>query len=79
MCNVRKTNGPILRKLSDGWTDRRIDGRTDRRTDGLTDESDFIERCQTNVKLPIEILDQGGKYIFKIDNKETRATSMTSA
>lgn len=44
MCNVRKTNGPILRKLSDGWTDRRIDGRTDRRTDGLTDASDFIGR-----------------------------------
>ena len=79
MCNVRKTNGPILRKLSDGWTDSWTDGRTDRRTNGLTDESDFIGRCRTNVKLPTEILDQGGKCIFKIDNKETRATSMTSA
>ena len=56
-----------------------MDGRTDRQTDGLTDENDFLGGCQTNVKRPIKILDQGGKYTFKIDNKETRATSMTSA
>ena len=55
-----------------------MDGRTDRRTDGLTDDSNFIGRCPTNVKRPTEILDQGVKYIFKIDNKETRATSMTA-
>ena len=35
-----KTNGPILRKLSDGQMDR------------LTDESDFIARCPTNVERP---------------------------
>ena len=33
-----KTNNPILRKLSDGWTSRRVD------------ESDFIGRCQTDVE-----------------------------
>ena len=35
-----KTNDPILRKLSDGWTD------------GQTDESDFIGRCPTNIERP---------------------------
>ena len=28
----KKTNDQILRKLSDGWTNRRMDRRTDRRT-----------------------------------------------
>ena len=40
MYNIRKTNDPILRKLSDG------------RTDGQTDKSDFIGRCPTNVERP---------------------------
>ena len=40
----KKTNDPILRKLSDGGTDRR-----------KTDESDFIGLCPTNVERPIEI------------------------
>ena len=39
-----KTNNPILRKLSDAWTDKQ--------TDGQTDESDFIGRCPTNVERP---------------------------
>ena len=34
-----RTNYPILRKLSDGWT-------------GQTDESDFIGRFPTNAKRP---------------------------
>ena len=38
-CTIsEKTNGPILRKLSDG------------QMDGQTDESDFIGRCPTNVE-----------------------------
>ena len=41
-----KTNYPILRKFSDGLTDRR--------TDRQTDESDFIERRPTNVERPKE-------------------------
>ena len=40
----RKTNDPILRKLSDGG----MDGQTDRQTD----ESDFIGCCQTDVERP---------------------------
>ena len=41
MYNIRKkTDHPILRKLSD------------ERTDGQTDESDFIGRCLTNVERP---------------------------
>ena len=36
-----KTNDPILRKISDGWTDRW--------TDRQTDKSDFMGRCPTNV------------------------------
>ena len=44
MYKIRKTNDPILRKLSDG--------RTDRQTGGQTDESDFIGRCPTNVERP---------------------------
>ena len=40
----KKTNDPILRKLSDG--------RTDGQTDGQRDESDFIGRCPTNVERP---------------------------
>ena len=39
-----KTNDPFLRKFSDG----RTDGQTPRKTD----ESDFMERCPTNVKRP---------------------------
>ena len=44
----KKTNDPILRKLSDEWTDRR--------TDGQTDWSDFIGHCPTNVECPKDIL-----------------------
>ena len=44
-CTIsEKTNDPILRKLSDGGTDRR-----------KTDESDFIGLCPTNVERPIKI------------------------
>ena len=46
----KKTNDPILRKLSDG----RTEGRTDRQTD----ESDFIGQCPTNVERPISKLSQ---------------------
>ena len=41
---LEKTNDPILRKFSDGWTKRQ--------TDGQTDESDFIGCCQTKVQHP---------------------------
>lgn len=44
MYNITRTDDPISGKLSDG--------RTDRGTDGQTEESDFIERCLTNVKRP---------------------------
>ena len=48
-CTIsEKTNDPILRKLSDGRTDRRTDGRTE----GQTDESDFIRCCPTDVERP---------------------------
>ena len=41
LCSIsEKTNDSILRKLSDGRTDRQ------------TDESDFIGRCPTNVERP---------------------------
>ena len=41
-CTIsQKTNDPILRKCSDGQTDRQ------------TEESDLIEHCLTNVKHPI--------------------------
>ena len=40
----KKTNDPILRKFSDGWTN----GWKDRQTD----ESDFIGCCPTNVEHP---------------------------
>ena len=43
-----KTNDPILRKFSDGWTDGR--------TNIQTEESDFIGCCPTNVELPIIVL-----------------------
>ena len=46
----KKTDDPILRKLSDG----RTDGQTDRRRDRQTDESDFIGGCPNNVERPIE-------------------------
>ena len=43
-CRItEKTNGPILRKFSNRWTDRR------------TDESDLIGHCSTDVKCPITI------------------------
>ena len=48
---LKKTDDPILRKLSDRQKDR----RTDRRTDGRTDESDFIGRCPTNVECPANV------------------------
>ena len=38
----KKTDDPILRKLSDG--------QTDGQTDGQSEESDFIGRCPTNVE-----------------------------
>ena len=31
-------------------------------TDGQTDKSDFIERCLTNVKRPMETVEKGVKY-----------------
>ena len=34
---IKKTNDPILRKLSDGWTDQWIDRWTDGHTDTQTD------------------------------------------
>ena len=39
-----KTNDPVLRKFSEG--------RTDRQTERQKDESDFIGRCSTNVERP---------------------------
>ena len=44
-CTVfEKTNDRILRKFSDGWTDRW--------TERQRDEHDFIQCCPTNVKNP---------------------------
>ena len=40
----KKTNDPILRKLSNGWTDRP--------TDRQTDQSNFIGHCSTNIQHP---------------------------
>ena len=67
LCTIpENTNDPIVRKLSDGRTNRRTDKRKDERTDGRmdgrmdgqmdvqTDESDFIGRCPTNVERPIK-------------------------
>ena len=52
-CTIsEKTNDPILRKLSDGWTDRWTDGLTEGCRDGQMDGSDFIGRCPTNIKRP---------------------------
>ena len=46
LCTIsEKTNDPILRKVSDG--------RTDRRKDRQTDERDFIGRRRTNIERPI--------------------------
>ena len=46
-CTIsKKTNNPVMRKLSN----RRTDGRTD----WQTDKSDFIGRCPTNVESPIK-------------------------
>ena len=43
-CTIsEKTNDSILRKFSDGWTDR----QTDRQTEKQTDKSDFIGRSLT--------------------------------
>ena len=50
--NIKKTNYPILRKLSDKWTDRRTEQRREGQTDGQTDKSDFIGCCPTNVEHP---------------------------
>ena len=56
MYNVRKSNNPILRKLSDtqtdGQMDRWINGQIDRQADGQTDKSDFTGHFPTNVKHP---------------------------
>ena len=46
--------------VTDGETDEQMDGRTDGQTEGGTyrqmDESDFIERCPTNVERPTRML-----------------------
>ena len=48
-CTISEKNyDPILRKLNDGWTDR----RTDEWTHKQTKESDFIGRCLTSVERP---------------------------
>ena len=60
MYNIRKSNNPILRKLSDTQTDEQADGQMDRQmngqmgrqADGQTDKSDFTGHCPTNVKHP---------------------------
>ena len=44
----KKTNNPILRKLSV----ERMDGETERETEGQTDKSDIIGHCLTNVEYP---------------------------
>ena len=47
-CTISENNNDrILRKISDGQTDRQIDGQTD--------ESDFMGCCLTNVERPIRI------------------------
>ena len=61
MYNIRKkTNYPILRKFSDGrtdrWSNRQTDRQTDRQTERQTDESDSIGCCPTNVEHPILLL-----------------------
>ena len=54
-CTIsEKTNDPLLRKLSDGRTDR----QTDRWADGQTDESDFIGRCPTNIERPTSFFER---------------------
>ena len=48
-CTIsEKTNDSILRKFSDGWTDR----QTDRQREKQTDKSDFIGRSLSNVEHP---------------------------
>ena len=37
---------PILRKLSDGWMDRRMDGQTE-------EQNDFIGRCLNKAERPV--------------------------
>ena len=59
----KKTNDPILRKFSDGWTN----GWTDRQTDG----SDFIGCCPTNIEHPKK---QKIKKLFK--NKELNESAL---
>ena len=59
-----KTNDPILRKLSDGWMDRR--------TDGQMDKSDFIGHCPTNVEHPLGYLDLWD--IFRFTFRQIRIT-----
>ena len=44
MYHIRKTNDPILRKFSDG--------RTNRQTNERTGQSDFKESCSTNIECP---------------------------
>ena len=63
----KKTNHPILRKLSDGRTDRQTgrltngrmdrqtDGQIDKRTVGQADKSDFIGRSPTNFERPTQL------------------------
>ena len=47
-CTISENNNDrILRKISDGQTDRQIDRQTD--------ESDFMGCCLTNVERPIRI------------------------
>ena len=64
MYDIRKSNDPILWKVSDGWTDGQMDRRTDNRMDGQTDrwrdgrknkqtdQKDFIGRCLAYVERP---------------------------
>ena len=53
LCTIsEKTNDPIMKKVSDGRTDRQTDGQTNKKMD----ESDFIRRCPTNIEHPISNL-----------------------
>ena len=51
-----KTNDPILRKFSDGRTERQ------------TDESDFIGRCPTNIEGPIILKRKQTNFLFTQGN-----------
>ena len=57
-----KTNDPILRKFSDGRTDKRRHGQA---------RSDFIERCPTNVERPTSI-----RYVCRKSHVTSKKTSL---